>query len=151
MPDTIRQRIVDAIQSAARGISVANGYKTDFGGRAHLWKVTPYEDAGLPCLNIFDRKREIERHLSGRHHHQLLVEIVVVALGTATDRDLRAMMADVIRMVGQNRKWGGLAYDTDPVSDEIAIEQEDRKRGGAKLAFLIHFRTEPYNEDLGTN
>ncbi len=151
MPDTIRQRIVDAIQEALRGISVANGFATDFGQRVHVWKVAPYEDAGLPCLNVFDRKRETERQLSGRHHHKLYVDIVVVALGATTDRDLRAMMADVIAVVGANRKWGGLAYDTDPQSDEIAIEHEDRKRGGAKLSFIVHFRTEPYQENNGVN
>ena len=151
MADTIRQRIVTAIQTALSGISIANGYKTDVGARVYVWHVTPYGDDQIPCVNLFDRVCETERHLSGRHHHKLRIEIVVTALGTSTDSDLRKMIGDVIKVMGANRKWGGLAYDTDPQSDEIVVEQGDRRRGGANLVFVVHFRTEPYNAEQNTN
>ena len=51
---TIRQQIMDAIETRFEGISVANGYNSDMGLHVSHWKATALNADDFPALEYRD-------------------------------------------------------------------------------------------------
>ncbi len=54
MVDSIRQRIVDAIDTRFKAILVTGGYVTDIGSHVFWWKDAPMQISDLPGMNCKD-------------------------------------------------------------------------------------------------
>ena len=145
---SIRQQIMGLIGTRLEGILIADGYETDIGSRVYEWRQESIPEALIPCLVYRDDPEESfadETVPRGRHRHRLMVSVDVVALGSLVISTVRKMIADVIKAVGADTTWGGVALNTEPPMDEIYIEQKERKIGGATVKFVILYETGRWN------
>ena len=61
--------------------------------------------------------------------------------GSTTAEQVREMIEDVYKAIAQDDTWDGLAIDTNPVSEEIEIGQNDKISGQATITVEIEYRT----------
>lgn len=145
--DSIRQQIIDAIDSRLKTITMQNGYNSDIGNNVFYWRAENYGKEELPLMEYRDiacatrRKGLLEENT-------ITVEVeVATAAGTTTAREIKSMIADTRKAIQIDTTWGKLAANTRCTGDEIAIEQKEKIIGGAKITFEIDFRTpvgDPY-------
>lgn len=147
MADTIRQRIIDAIDERFKLIRIVNGYNTDLGNSVYQWKAVSYEVADLPLIEYRDLTNESVIGPNPTHDHKLNIEAEIVAsAGNTTAAQIRKMIADVKEAIGTDLRWGGLAITTEPVNDLMVIEQNEKIIGGVKINFAIIYRTVAWDE-----
>ncbi|HLE18673.1 MAG TPA: hypothetical protein VI728_10365 [Syntrophales bacterium] len=145
MADSKRQQLIDAIDARFKTIKTTNGYETELGNNVFAWRSSPIEAAELPCLLYRDTNETIELTI-GAHIHTLTIETEIITSGGTAIKDIRKMLADIIKCIGADLTWGGIAEDTLPVAGEdIKIEQQENIITGAKLSFAAQYVTEPFN------
>jgi len=146
MSDSRRQLLVDAVRTRFATILVSGGYETNIGAKLFEWRVTELETADLPALNFRDTRNVTEQKLSHIHQHALEFEADVLTAGVSeTPKQIRKMIADVVKCIGVDRTWGGIAYDTDPKEDVLGMDQAGLIAGGARIKFVIKYRTRSFN------
>lgn len=146
MADSIRQQIIDAIDTRLKTILVVNGYKTNAGQHVYEWRETPLDESLLPAIVYRDVNCDNSFMATGVHFHKMNMEIeVVCAAGTTTPAGAREIIADVVKAIGTDIEWGNLAINTYPGIDEMQVEQNDKKIAGILMRFEIHFRTKEWD------
>lgn len=138
-----RQQIVDAIETRMKTILTTGGYATNAGQHVFVWRKTPIPETELPSICIYDGECQIyyEETPVGLQGHFLTVELVADAKGAAAQVDVRKINADVVKSIGTDPTWGGLAIDTDLISHGINMEQGDKPIGAGVVQIKISYRT----------
>lgn len=146
MENSVRQRIVDAIEARFKPITVANGYKTNLGFNITVHRTTTVQEAECPTGDIRDVGEDTTVK-GGEHHYALHMEFEIKFKGADAAGEIRKGIADVTKAIGINRgtTWGDLALDTAPVSNEsLELDQKDRKFSSAVLSFDVLYLTEAW-------
>lgn len=145
---TKRQSIVDAVKTRLATITVANGYRTNIGQHVTEWLPDFWDSTLVPAVNFRDPK-EVQQQLTPQQHdRRLSIELdILVVSGATTPADVRKAIADIEQAIQTDRKWSNLAYDTDPVEDEIDFKRAGKLVGGAVKKFIIKYRTQNFNPD----
>lgn len=158
MADSIRQKIVDAVEARLETILTSGGYETDIGQNVFVWRDTdrvPFKSDELPALVIFDKQCEHteEGEVLSRHRFRLTMIVDVFADSSTGDTFVRKAISDLHKAIGVDQQWTvsgtKLALITRPVMDQIDIEQKEEIISAARFAFMIEFRTnrwDPYNQ-----
>lgn len=146
-----RQQIVDAVKARFVGITVANGYQTDIGAKQTEWHPGPKgADPEADELPGHDIRDEVERTIiedKNRGVYERALEITVVAEvkepapGAAL---ARKALEDLIKAVGVDPTWGGLARRTLPVEDDITVDELGQQVGAARLVFTVEYSRSPW-------
>ena len=148
MADSIRQSIINAIDARLKTITIANSYETDLGRNVFEHRTTALGDSELPGINFRDVGCDVSEEdvAIGQHGYELIMEAeILVKEGSTTAVQIRKMIADVIKAIGVDPRWGNLAVRTSPVSDSLKFEQSEKIIAGALLTFPIIFRTNKFN------
>lgn len=147
MADNIRQRIMTALDTRLSGILVASGYATNAGQHVFGWRVSDIQESELPAIVYRDgRTKESEPVIimgaDSKRDYPLIVELDLHGTsGTATPEHMRSMIADVIKAIGVDPTWGGLAVMTELLGDEMDMAQADRTIAIATMSICITYRT----------
>jgi len=145
MADTLRQKIVDAIDARLKTIKTANGYQTNLGNNVFEWRVTPLNsDTELPGAVYSDTQDTIDLTI-GLHLHTLKIVINMAAKGSASPSDMRKLIGDIHKMIGVDVTWGGLAEDTKITSEIILPAHEENKFMGIEITIEVEFTTKPFD------
>lgn len=152
MPTPRHQLVIDAIKTRFAAITVANGYATNLGEKLFEWReMESFDSSELPAINLKDPQGETVQALSGVHDHKLTIWAELLwANRSNIAADVRLMIADVQKAIGVDRRWGGIARDTDPQGFEILVQQNSGavNVGGCRFKFDVTYRTksfDPYN------
>ena len=147
MADSLRQQIMDAVATRLATITTANGYETDAGDNVYEWAVVPLDQGDLPALAYKDSGEDIVDETVGEQIRTLRIDIVAIEKGTAVTAFARQVSADVIKAVGTDLTWGGLAEDTALriAGEDISIEHKDRKFVGSRTGLDIEYSTQRFN------
>jgi hypothetical protein len=146
-----RQQIVDAVKARFVLITTANGYQTDIGSKQTEWNPGPKgadpEADELPGHDIRDEVETtaVKDKNSGSYDREL--EIVVIAElreSTPTAALARKALEDMIKAVGVDPTWGGLARRTVPVEDDINVDELGQRVGAARLRFKVEYSRRPW-------
>lgn len=146
MSVTKRQKIVDAVIARLSTISVEAGYETDLGARVEEWPVR-FDESEVPAVGVYDLPDEITKdslHSRGATH-RLKIQVRIFTAKGARARDLRQMIGDVVRGVGEDILWGGLAMDTEPNSEGLIIPTEAMEVAGAAIEFTVVYNTATFD------
>jgi hypothetical protein len=142
MADSIRQQIMDKIDARLKTIKTSAGYKTDIGANVFDWLDRDLAGKELDALIYRDRSAEIETETLELRNNRVRLEIEVkTKSGSTTAEQVREMIEDVYKAIAQDDTWDGLAIDTNPVSEEIEIGQNDKISGQATITVEIEYRT----------
>lgn len=146
-----RQQIVDAVKARFALITTANGYQTDIGLKQTEWNPGPRgadpEAEELPSHDIRDEDEtpEIKDKNSGTYSRSLEIVALGYVRETADGAALtRKALEDMIKAVGVDPTWGGLARRTLPDTDGIAVDSLGQRVGVAHLKFKVEYSRRPW-------
>lgn len=146
MSDSIRQQILTALDTRLKTITVANGYKTGVGARVFPWLDRELADTEIDALIYRDPANVITPESFDTCTNKLRVEIEVkTKLAANTVLQVRKLIEDVYQAIKTDETWGGLAIDTNPVSDEIDIQQADKIMGSALVVIEIEYEADKWD------
>lgn len=146
MTDSIRQQIIDKVDARMKAIKTTGGYKTNLGNHVFDWLGRDLATSELDALIYRDRTNEIDGDTLTQFGNRVRLEIEIKASSAATTaKTLRNGIEDVYKAIGTDETWSGLALCTQPVSDEIEIEHEDKIIGTARILVDIEYETSKWS------
>jgi hypothetical protein len=139
-----RQLIVDAVKARLATIKTTGGYQTNIGNNVKEWLLTSLEESELPAVTLADGVEKTiipaEGKNSGLYTRQLpFAANLVLAESDATATLARKAIADVITCIGKDDTWGGLARRTLPDTDDLTVDSEGQRIGGARITFIVEY------------
>lgn len=137
MADSIRQRLISAIDTRLKTILIASGYKTNMGQNIFEWKTDPFQASQIDGLTYRDPKEQRELGC-GIYDLTLPLEIEIAS---TTPAQVRKCLADLEKAVHVDPTWGGLAFGSDIDANEMAIEKKEHVYTGSKITVNIYYRT----------
>lgn len=133
-----RQQIVDAIKTRFQGITIANGYNSNLGSNVFEWRVTNLNNTEFPACVYRDVTNIRQEGAIGSFRWALNIEIQLITDGGTSAAEIRKIIADVYKAIGTDSKWSGIAVTTEqPESDEMDVEQHEKKQAGALIKLSI--------------
>lgn len=150
------QQIIDNIKTAMKTILTTNGYHTNLGLKVYLNKANSLiENADENALNIKDISLSAITAKSGGvisfFDYTMPIDIDIHFKGGASITEIREGIWDVQKVIGLNLNWGGLAINSYPPEGsefiQLIFEQEENIIVGAKIYFIIEFRTTQWQEE----
>lgn len=145
-----RKSIIDAVKTRMKTITTAAGYRTGIGANVGIYRTDmPREiTAGNTFyMDISDVREGREESAALTVHNvwalRLLVEVAVFAWkGNDTADFIREAMSDILKAIGTDYTFGGLATHCTIDSDlnEMNVEQNDSRVGWGIVRFYIHYR-----------
>lgn len=137
MADTIRQRIITAIDTRLKAILVTGGYKTNLGNHIFEWKTDPFQASDVDGLTYRDPTEQRELGC-GVYDLTLPLEIEIAS---TTPAQIRKCLADLEKAVYVDETWGGLVFDTDIDTSELKVEKKEHLYSASKIVLNIYYRT----------
>ena len=137
-----RQAIYTAVKTRFATITTANGYQTGIGSKVKEWQLTPLETADLDCLILNDpvESGEDEDKNSATFTRYLEFEAkAVLSESSASPTKARQAQDDLIKCIGVDEKWGGLARRTLMGDCELVVDKEGNRFGGIDFKFRVEF------------
>jgi len=135
---TIRQQLIDLVRTRVAAIPGISG--------VFVWRVAPLPQDDIPCAIVRDQACESRLAGTGVHEHRLAFECDIYALDLVTARDLAGL---VLQALGQDVRWKEngfpLAINTEPLRDSLMTAQEERFLAGARVEFVVVYRTPVFN------
>lgn len=142
MADSIRQQIIDKIDTRFKAIKITGGYKTNIGNNVFDWLARDLADTELDALIYRDKRNEVSWTEFGAIANRITLEIEIkTKSGSTTAKQTRMMIEDVYKAIGTDETWGGLALITIPKSEEMDLEFSDKKIGSATITVEIEYAT----------
>jgi len=130
---TIRQRLVDQVAARIAVPGLTGVY---------IWRTTPLEQADLPAAVVRDLGCVSVIAATDVHEHRLTVEVTIFG---ADIGQVRELLGAVIATLRGNTRWHDgtqyLAFKTEPENDTLMTSQEERFIAGARLQFVVGYRT----------
>jgi hypothetical protein len=142
-----RQQILSAIKTRFAAITTANGYQTNIGPSQTEHHPTTKDVAELPSHDIRDETEETDgsKRNAGTYERRLKVTVIAELVETdSTAAKARKALEDMIRAVGVDSKWGGLARYTIPLDDEVTVDEDGQLIGAARLTFEVIYDRKPW-------
>lgn len=148
-----RQDIITALDTRLKGILKTEGYQTDMGKNVREWYAFPvneapdtdsllYEDPSCARVEPY----EYDDNVQSYHYKRLTVHIYIVTSGSTAPAALRVRIADVLKAIGTDVTWGGLALDTELEGDDSEVVHEKKKIGGTRITISIDYKVERWDD-----
>ena len=137
---TIRQSLVDALSARLKTITTVNGYSADLG--VYEWLVTPLEEEDLPAVIFRDTSDILDTdEIGSRRKHELTFELDVATSETASADATRELLRDILTAIGTDKTFGGLAYDTEPLTVSLEVSETDQRIAGGQIIIEVKYYT----------
>ena len=137
MTDSIRQRIISAVDTRFKTILVAGGFKTNMGQHIFEWKTDPFQASEVDGLTYNDRTEQREVGC-GIYDLTLPLEIEIAS---TTPAQVRKCLADLEKAIHVDLTWGSLAFGSDLDANEMVVEKKEHVYTGSKITMNIYYRT----------
>lgn len=142
MTDSIRQQIIDKIDARFKAIKTTAGYKTNAGNHVFDWLDHDLADTELDAIIYRDRTNTKNASSQKIFDNKVRLEIEVKTKSASTTaKQVRMMIDDVYKAIGTDETWSGLAQKTNPVEDNINVDQADKIAGSGTITVEIEYRT----------
>lgn len=136
---SIRQQLIDALETRLKTIQVANGYETDIGLNVNVWHTTDFQESELPAIDIRDVSESVEVR-GGNHICTLTVEVEAKVSGSTSGVTMRDILADIIKAVGTDSTFTNLAQDTRPLqNDSFGFGKQDKSIASIQMTFEMRY------------
>ena len=148
MPDTRRQRIINAIETQLKTIDTPI-YETKLGDNVFIDRDKAPDSTECPCIIVDQEDEEPVMIAFQAEMHALILTMTAHSVTSPDIKD--KMRADIIKAMdnSDDETWGGLADDTLPFEDQTqSVEHEERKIETVVLSWRIEYQTaknDPYN------
>jgi hypothetical protein len=144
--DSKRQQIIDKVKARMQTITTANGYKTDAGQHVFTWLSRVLADSELDAIDIRDKTCPQEQSSLSLYTNKLRVEFEAkTKAASITDEAAREILDDIYKAIGVDDTWDGLAENTEPIENNMDIQQSDKIAGAATIVVEIEYTTEKWS------
>lgn len=143
--DTIRQRIVDALETRLGSIMIAGGYKTDAGENVFKWRDHAVPEANLPAILFRDNGETREQDTVNKVSHFLELGLQILASGETADETIRQIYGDILQALRVDESFGDLAEMVILPEDSLEVFQVSNKTFGAEFTFQSWYLTDRLN------
>lgn len=147
--DSVRQQIVDALDTLFKRLLRTIGYETNLGANVFWWRATPLQ---LSELNAILAEDTVEQTVAaiGEHLHTLTINLELwlrPASRTDAGEEARQAVADLYRAIGIDTTLGAIAQDVSPPRgvETVRAEQEGVRCFVIRTAFQVEYVTLPFN------
>ncbi len=148
------QDIIDRTKTRLQGIKKTAGYYTDAGSYVEEWRDVPLTDLTMH-LNVKDGPETIDSVGAAGPlgvwnrtlHVRVICECAKPADGTDAFDLLGKLVADVVKAVGVDQTWGGIALYTEIDQGKPEMQQTERKIAAQTITLAIYYRTAPGSPD----
>lgn len=135
---TKRQQIVDAIETALKGVAA-------FGGRVYPWLRVDLPVASLPALAVYDTTANHDKSVIGIGsvglETVLDVTVEILASGKTSAAQTRNYMGDVQAAMVADPIFGGLVEETLLSSSDLDLAQEGNVVAAGRMTYTVRYRT----------
>lgn len=133
-----RQDIMVRVGDRMAEIAIANGYFTEIGLNIFYWHDLPleYGKAGLVYRDVEEETTQFGR----THDNTLHVEVEGLLFTDDPGLGGNMMLGDIIRAIGIDLTWGGLAYDSRLNKNSTAVETDGQSVVRVLVEFDILYR-----------
>lgn len=144
MTDSKRQQLISALDTRLKTVLASGGYETDLGQNVQWYRQEPFAEteSGISCE---DTESAPEWIGAGVQLRRLSVEIRIAMPAGVAMADLRKGIADVVKAVGTDLTFGGLAEDCILGEVPSEVEEASARAGGAIVNLVVEYTTEPWN------
>lgn len=120
-------------------IAIVNTYQTDIGLNTFYWHDPPleYDEPALVYRDVGEEHTQIGR----THENVLHVEVEGLLFTDTPGLDGNKALADIVRAIGKDPTWGGLAYDTHLSKSSTTVETEGKTAVRVLVELDILYRT----------
>ncbi len=142
-----RQDIVGAVKARMLTVLTANGYQTNIGADQTEWHLTAKAADALPSHEVRDAVEEavVDKPNAGLYERRLEITIIAELLEeSAGATQARLALADIIKAVGVDTMWGGLAKFTLPLEERIMVAEEGQRISGVTITFVVVYFRQPW-------
>jgi hypothetical protein len=133
---SIRQDIVDQIDTNLKAISTANGYSFDINGNVFEWLATPMDENNLPAIIFRDTVDSIDPE--DEQEHNLEFEVVLVDKGNASTASVRNKMQDILTAFHLIRNEDDVAGVTH-LDNEMEVDHIKKRFAAAFMRFSVNY------------
>jgi hypothetical protein len=144
MADSKQQQIISALDTRLKSILTAGGYETNLGQNVAWFRQEPFSETESGISAEASENAPVWIGAQCQLHF-LVVRVNVVLPAGAAAPELRKAIADVIKAIGTDLTFGGLAEDCTLGEMPQDIGQEAVRSGGAIINMIIEYTTEPWN------
>lgn len=123
-------------------ISTANGYNSNV-KTVSVWESVAAEEADLPEILIRDTSDSMPADGVGqaRLDHELSVELSAALDGKTSVADARNLVADIVKAIGTDYTFGGLAFDTIVNSADLIADDANKVVAFAMVDITVRYRS----------
>ncbi len=141
---SIRQKIVDAVDTQLKKILTTGGYETNIGQSVNWW-LERVDTEILPAIVCRDRLLPPENNI--RWVRRLAIEMEIFLAPTEDPVEtMRKALADIEDNVRNDPTWGGLAHDTEILeSEKMSVDDWETIVIASGFYMVIEYETEPWN------
>lgn len=152
MPDSIREQVVQALETLLGTITKTNGYLTNVGNKIYRGTDRPLEISELPGAVMVEGQESSDQEVTiGKNHHYLNISVEARTTYTDTENYQQVagkMLADIIKVVGTDPTLGGLAIDISNQGNIVDRPEAEAQIAAVDISLLVHYRTDhldPYS------
>lgn len=144
-----RKSILDALEVRLKTITVANGYRTPLGSDVKIYRMDVPRPDSTGTAKLMADIRDSGQEPMGQAVNSpqngldwsLIIDITVYGwYGGSTADVIRNAISDIYKAIGTDITFGGLAWQTVALGDEIDVEQEAYKLGVGLVKIAINYR-----------
>lgn len=145
MGDTVREKIMQNVETTLKTISKANGYNNDIAS-VQRWYQSGNTFSQVPCIVIYGGPEEKEQAPDPLITCRFLISIILCIrhdeedIPGPTDAILNNLLGDIEKALMVDHKRGGYAVDTIPQSNDIFERIEGQPYAGIVVNVEIHYR-----------
>jgi len=139
---SVRQQIIDTLDTNLKAILTSNGYKTNIGQNVFHYRDNPLSESELPAIIYRDTESDEYTDVMKKQTHALSIEIEAYAeAGSTTPDTMRDIIEDIVKCIGADYRMGGLAHTTTVDGTEIDTDQAGKITGSAVVKITVIYRT----------
>jgi hypothetical protein len=133
-----RADIMLKVGDRMKSIAITNDYLTDIGINTFYWHDPPleYDEPALVYRDVGEEHGQIGR----THDNQLHVEVEGLLFTDSPGVNGNRVLADIIRAIGKDPTWGGLAYDSRLNKNSTVTETDGKTAVRVLVEFDILYR-----------
>lgn len=146
--DIIRKKIRDAMETRMQLIRTTGGYYSNIGANVTIKKTNPYGPNTVDGINICDESEDQTLDAEDESLEKRTIHFILfIALKQSDPDKVLEAIADVEKIIKNNKTWDGEALNTIPRGNEDEVDQEEYIFRGVKVHIDVEYTTEAFKAE----
>lgn len=145
------QNIINAVETRLKTIKTSNGYASNVGNSVYIWRTESISEKKLPAITIRDTGDELLSTLNGDFQtFRLSLDLDIATANkesTTAITEVRTLRKDLLKAIGTDLTFGGLAITTDYGSSDVLVDSAANTISGVLIKISITYRISAWEDN----